>query len=141
MDGVGAERARRHRNAQPDRPRAEDDGGLARGEFAPPRRMDADGQRLHHRADLHRHAGRQGMGEVRRHGQIFQERALVRRRGEEMDVAAEVIAARFAEGTAPARPARLDRDRLADRPFRHAVAERDDLAGALVAEHEGPRTM
>ena len=135
-DRPGAERPRRGGRHEADRPGAGDEDVVARGERGALAGPDADRQRLEERALLVAHPLRDDEEVARVDAQKLQERAVVGRRGEELQVGAQVVAPGEALLAVPARRAWLDRDAVARPDVRDLGADGLHLAGDLVPEDD-----
>ncbi len=131
-----AERDRGLHRQLADRPGAGDQHLVARGDARLAAGPHADRQRLHQRALLVGELVGEREREVLVDRHELRERAVDRRRGEEDDVGAEVVAAGAALAAAPTRHARLERHAVADGVLRGALAELDHAARRLVPEDQ-----
>jgi hypothetical protein len=132
----GAERLGDLHGEQSDRAGAGHEHAVARGNARLAARPDADGQWLHKRAHVVRHAIGQRKREVLVDGHVVGEGPVDRRCGEERDVGAKVVPARPALAAAAAWDPRLKTHAIADRMLRDLRADCLDSSGGLVTQHE-----
>ena len=118
-------------------PGAEDDDAVAVLDAGLLGDVHGDGERLHQRALLQRHARRQLVAKVLRQRVVLGQRAVVGRRGREGHVRAQVVLALLAAHAAPAGHAGFHGHLVAFFQRPHLVAHLHHGAGRLVAQHHG----
>ena len=126
--GVGAE--------QPDRSGAGHQHPVAGRDVGLASRPDPDRQRLDQGRRLVAHAVRHRVGADRVQHHVLGEGPMDRRRGEELDVRAQVVAPGQALPASAAGLLRLQRDPLTRRTVAHLGSDRPDGARRLVTQHQ-----
>ena len=136
-DGIGTEGTGGLPGDQPDRTRTGHEDGAAWGQLGAPAGPDTDGQRLEQAGGVVTDGVGNGVDERGGHGHELTEGSVVRRRGEEANVRAQVVATGETLHAVAAGHARLDGHSLAHLERRHLAPDGGDHPAGLVAQDQG----